>query len=300
MKQLPIRTLKNNPSLAGMARLLPDVTYSTQTGAPLKLWMMLPWVPEGTDTATLKRPAIVFVQGSAWTFPDVCFEIPQLSQFARMGFVVATVTHRNSLEGHAFPAYLQDVKCAIRYLRAHAKDYGIDPARVAIWGTSSGGNTALLVGLTANDPAYETEEYAGISDEVSAVCACFGPTDLPAMLNKLDYVQNDEFSAIFRGLLGDDPVLAKERMIEMSPVSHVEAGKSYPPFLVLHGTADPLVPYAQCEAIAEKLFDCGADVQMLAVEGAEHEGSFWSEALLSEIASFLCEKLKHSGKENAF
>ncbi|MCB8600020.1 alpha/beta hydrolase, partial [Blautia sp. DFI.9.9] len=69
--------------------------------------------------------------------------------------IVATVQHRSALDGHAFPAFLQDVKTAIRYLRAHAAEYQIDPDRVGIWGTSSGANAALLTALTPNDPRYE-------------------------------------------------------------------------------------------------------------------------------------------------
>lgn len=83
------------------------------------------------------------------------YEIPQLSALAREGFVVATVNHRDaSSDPHdMFPAYLEDVKAAIRYLRANARQWHVDPDRLGIWGTSSGGNTSLLVGLTARRSA---------------------------------------------------------------------------------------------------------------------------------------------------
>ena len=137
-----IKVIHHNPSLTGLAQIQNDIVFSHVIPEGLKLTLMRPWNNDAP------RPLIVFVQGSGWSFPNIYREIPQLCQYARAGFVVATVTHRNAVEGHVFPAYLQDVKTAIRYLRAHADEYGIDPKRVCIWGTSSGGNTAMLVGLT--------------------------------------------------------------------------------------------------------------------------------------------------------
>ena len=168
---MPILHLPINPTLQGLARTRWDVIYSTATGTPLKAVLITPW-----NEAIKNRPAIVFVQGSGWGFPDVNFEIPQLSELAQAGYVVMTVTHRNRYDGHPFPAFLQDVKCAIRFLRAHADQYGVDPQRIGIYGTSSGGNTALLVAMTGDDPRYKTEEYQEYSDSVCCMVECFGPT----------------------------------------------------------------------------------------------------------------------------
>ena len=120
-----IKVLHNNPELTGLAYTVRDVVFSHAVPEGLKLTLMLPWHEKG-DAHPTKRPLIVFVQGSGWTFPNIDKQIPQLSQYARAGFAVATVTHRNAAEGHPFPAYLEDVKTAIRFLRAHAEEYGID------------------------------------------------------------------------------------------------------------------------------------------------------------------------------
>jgi len=292
-----IPVISNNPTFAGLAEMFPDVVYSTATGKELKLAVLSPWVPASVDRSTLSMPLIVFVQGSAWTFPNIYFEIPQLSQLARMGFVVATVTHRNALEGHPFPAFLEDVKCAIRFLRAHAAEYGIDKERVSIFGTSSGGNTALLVGLTGDDPRYKTAEYAEESDAVCGVVECFGPANLQAMLPPFELLLNapadNEFAPIFRGLLGTDPAVAAKRMEEMSPVNHVDKNKTYPLFLLLHGTADDVVPYEQGVEMYHTLLDGGVSAKMVAINGAEHEGSFWSEELWSIIETELRAQLSH-------
>ena len=104
------------------------------------------------------------------------------------GFVVATVNHRDaSSDPHdMFPAYLEDVKAAIRYLRANARQWHVDPDRLGIWGTSSGGNTSLLVGLTADDPRYEDGTNADESDAVKYVVSCFPPTDMLEAVDAFD------------------------------------------------------------------------------------------------------------------
>ena len=288
-----IKEMHNNPELSMMAYLEPDVVYSHALPEGLKLDLILPW-HEKNATELTKRPLIVFVQGSGWTFPNINKQIPQLSQYARAGFAVATVTHRNAAMGHAFPAYLQDVKTAIRFLRAHADQYGIDPEHVCIYGTSSGGNTALLVGLTGDDPRFKTEEYKDYSDKVQCVVECFGPTDLLKMLpdqfvDQLHHpsLDNAPFIAPFRGLVGDKDI--RQVLADMSPVNYIDSCEKIPPTLIIHGDADEIVPYVQGTLMYEKLHDAGAITQMICIKDAPHEGSFWSEELHQCVRSFIGE-----------
>ena len=281
----PIRHISNNPGLAGMAYVKPGIVYSTQTGQDITLALITPWKPEGILTP--KSPLIVFVQGSGWIFPDIHYELAQMANYAQQGIAVAMVTHRNSLEGHPFPAYLQDVKTAIRYLRQNAEEYHIDKERMGIFGTSSGGNTALLVGLTGDDPRYKTAEYAQESDAVKLVIECFGPTDLMGLLG--GELPGEPHGNVFRALTSGKDV--KQVFVEMSPVSHVEDGKDYPPFLLIHGSADTLVPYDQMELMYRRLCDCGADTRAICVDHAPHEGSFWSRELHGIILDYIQEKL---------
>ena len=286
MKMQRFTSIKNNPQLTGMARWTGGVTYSVATGVELKLELLLPWAV--ADGKTDQRwPCIVFVQGSAWTFPDVGFELPQLADFARKGYVVATVTHRSSVDYHKAPAFLEDVKTAIRFLRKNADEYGIDPERIGIWGTSSGGNTALLVGLTGDDPIYRTAEYSDCSDRVKTVVECFGPADMFALFAQgIQEKDEDGNPSIFIRLLGDEPREQKERMSLMNPIEKVVPGRTYPPFLLLHGDKDELVPYEQSVAMAEKLCENDVHTEMICVEGAPHEGDFWSRELLDLIADY--------------
>lgn len=283
-----IRYIKNNPSLKGMAEMVPNVVFSTAQGVELKLQIFKPWTQEGNEQ--VQYPLIVFVQGSAWTFPNVNYEIPQLAQFAREGYVVATLTHRNCLEGHPFPAFLEDIKTGIRFLRRNAAQYQIDPERVGIWGTSSGGNTALLVGLTGEQPEYRTNEYPDASDSVKAVVDCFGPTDLTDAINNIPSIP-EGMRQIFEGLRGDDTSENVKKLQEINPVNHIEPGKKYPPFLILQGNQDDLVPYSQSELMYHKLLEAGADASLVCVEGAPHEGSFWSNEVLEIIRVFFDQNL---------
>ncbi len=284
--ELPvIRHIPSNPSLEGMAELLQNVVYSTATGTDITLSLLIPW---GARERGDRLPLIVFVQGSAWTFPNLGYEILQLADYARNGYVVAMATHRSCLDGHPFPAYLQDVKAAIRFLKRHAEEYAIDKNRVCIWGTSSGGNTALLVGLTADDPRYKTAEYREESDGVSLVVECFGPTDLSRMLGGR-MTEEGEIADIFNHLIGGRD--AREVLLEMSPVSHVKPGETTPPFLLIHGDADELVPYDQMIVMVQALHAQSADVRAVCVDGAPHEGSFWSRELHGLILDYIREKL---------
>lgn len=290
-----IKTLPLNPTLEGFARLDTHVVYATRDGRDYCMDILWPWAAQlALKTGQAARfPLVVFVQGSAWTTPDRGAELPQLAALARKGYVVATVEHRSLEDGYRAPAFLADVKTAIRFLRAHAAQYCIDPDRVAIWGTSSGGNTALLVGVTAGDPRFLTDEYADQSDAVRCVVDCFGPTDLEAMADENYRTLRDDPNTIFAKLCGF-PLNAETRavMSMISPLRYVAPGKDFPPFLLLHGTADTVVDYTQSTRMYEKLLDCGYDATMYQVPGAPHEVSFWSEALLEVVHGYLAEKLR--------
>ena len=283
-----IRHLPNNPELRGQAELVGPLTYS-ENGQTLTL--ILPWAPHD-DRTVHACPVILFVQGSAWHYPNINYEIPMLSHFAEEGIAVATVHHRSTGDGHPFPAFLQDVKCAIRFLRTNAEHYGLDPARIAAFGTSSGGNTVCLLGVTGDDPAYRTEEYPDVSDSVCAVVSCFAPTDLNALF--AGYQKVPESRPFMAAAFGEDDSTWDEQMRRYSPVALVRDGQSYPPYLLVHGTADPVVPVDQMDKMYVRLKEAGAEVSAFYVDGAEHEGNFWSPEVRSVIHDELIRRLMPS------
>ena len=281
---MPIHELKNNPTMKGQVRLIKNVVYSAVDGEAVKMDILAPWSQRYDYLTSEPRPLIVFVQGSSWRLPTMGEEIPQLVQFVKAGYIVATVQHRNSLDGHAFPAFLEDVKTAIRYLRTNAAKYSIDPQRVAIWGTSSGANAALLVGLTGDDPRYKTNDYADQSDAVNAVVS-FAPTDVIDTFKNADRVPGSDI--LQYSLFGRDKSKWDQIKRQMSPLYQVKAGQQYPPFLLMHGDADQVVPYHQMEEMYDVLQQHGVAVEAYRVKGANHERDFWSQQIYDLVKEFL-------------
>lgn len=282
---MPIHEIKNNPTMKGQVRLIENVVYSAVDGEAVKMDILAPWSQRYDYLTSEPRPLIVFVQGSSWRLPTMGEEMPQLVQFVKAGYIVATVQHRNSLDGHAFPAFLEDVKTAIRYLRTNAAKYSIDPQRVAIWGTSSGANAALLVGLTGDDSRYKTAEYADQSDAVNAVVSCFAPTDVIDTFKNADRVPGSDI--LQYSLFGRDKSKWDQIKRQMSPLYQVQAGQKYPPFLLMHGDADQVVPYHQMEEMYDVLQQHGVAVEAYRVKGANHERDFWNQQIYDLVKEFL-------------
>lgn len=293
----PIKTIPYNPMLDGIADVTPDIAFAVEDGQELTMRIVKPWKNELNKDRVY--PLIVFIQGSGWTSPNINYHLPQICQFAAAGYVVATVTHRSSNDGHPFPAFLQDVKSAIRFLRAHAAEHAIDPHRVAAWGTSSGGNTALLLGLTGDDPRYVSEVCPEQSDAVKAVVDVFGPTDMMSLFvtrhgNPADIQLDPGAEAYYNRIIGASWRSAEGRAAAdaMSPLQLLRPGMSLPPMQLLYGDADPVVPYDQGERMYAALCEQGYDADFVRVTGAEHEGNFWSQAILDEIMHWLDARMK--------
>lgn len=279
--------LNHNPEMKGMVELKSDIVYAEPDGDRLAMQIVKPmWKSGGKGF-----PLVVFIQGSAWTKPNQFWEIPQLSLLARRGFVIASVTHRSAWTAAA-PAFLKDVKTAIRFLRAHAEEYDIDKTCVCAWGTSSGGNTALLLGMTGKDDSFETQDYPNESSEVQAVVDCFGPTDLNKMADVQYKDAQESDKQLFYALGGAKTVEGcRATFDKISPIRYVKPGCTLPPYLILHGDADPVVLFEDSETLYNRMKECGCEAEFVRVTGAPHEGSFWSMELLEIIFDFIQRKI---------
>lgn len=278
-----ITVIPNNPEMLGMVDLKPDVFCVERDGDRLCMQILKPmWQSGGKGF-----PLVVFIQGSAWIKPNQFWQLPQLSLLARKGFVIASVTHRSAFTAKA-PAFLNDVKTAIRFLRAHAEEYDIDKNRVCAWGTSSGGNTALLLGLTGDEPAADGD-WAEESAKVQCVVDCFGPTDLNRMMNvQYKDVATDDAKILFMALAdGTTAEECEEPLKKISPIQYVKPGLDLPPFMLLHGDADDVVLYEDTEVFYNRLVECGYEADLVRITDAPHEGSFWSMQLLDMIFDFI-------------
>jgi acetyl esterase/lipase len=247
------------------------ITYAATAGyRPLQLDL---WVPESSTPPAL----VVWIHGGGWMIGDRRY-LPEtlrpnqlFDALLRAGLAVATIDYRLALEA-PFPAQLHDAKAAIRYLRAHAGELGIDTGRIGVWGESAGGHLAALVGLTGHRADLEGGiGVVGESSAVDVVVDWYGPADFttmprmtppPHIAAKLEAAMHTPpEDTLVAGL--DDAARA-----DASPISHVTA--QAPPFLLVHGTTDWLVPYAQSEQLHAALTAVGVDSRLVPVEGAEH------------------------------
>ncbi|MDQ1041071.1 acetyl esterase/lipase [Streptomyces sp. V3I8] len=243
---------------AAGVRLLRGVPYLVPDGRrPLELDLWLPAEPAGP------LPVVVFVHGGAWRTglrDDLgpAFRSWRPGPFARLaqaGFAVACADYRLSGEA-VHPTQVDDLTAALSWLHARSGELGLDTARTVVWGESAGGHLAALLALTMPDR----------DPEVPPVTGCvtwYAPTDLVALTE--DPADPRTFEAM---LVGGAPADLPERARDAGPVHHVTSAA--PPFLVLHGTQDSVVPSDQAVRLAAALRGAGVSVDLHLVPGADH------------------------------
>jgi len=230
-----------------------DVVYATHDGVELSLDI---FVPESADEP---RPVMLFIHGGGWSGGKKEDYIFYNIAFAKLGYVTASVQYRLTPE-HTFPANVQDVKCAIAFLRAHAGDYNIDPSTVIAIGGSAGGHLSLMAGYV-QDPALDCpDEHHDADTSVQAVVNLYGVVDCTtpvaiAAHQVINYI----------GKPYDEAQSAYEAA---SPIHHLDAND--PPTLTFHGTIDELVPIKQADMLHTKLDELGIENYYDRVEGWPH------------------------------
>jgi acetyl esterase/lipase len=247
---LPVQRESQSPfDSSRLGTVEKDVTYCTMDSVELKMDVYYPYANNGLF------PVTMYVHGGGWSSGDKAqgagaMEIPALRQ---AGFLVVSVNYRLAPE-YKFPVMIEDVKCAVRFLRAHANDYNLDPDRIGVWGGSAGGHLVALLGTTDESAGFDVGEYLEYSSRVQAVVDMFGPTDLT-----VNFEGGYERSG---RVFGDfDPALA-------SPVTYVTPDD--PPFLLLHGEKDKLVPIEQSEILLAALQQADVPAELVPVKNAGH------------------------------
>jgi acetyl esterase/lipase len=273
---------KPKPTLPPGTKVLRDLEYVPNGHERQKLDLYLP------EKATSPLPLVVWIHGGGWQAGSKD-NVPMLWLLER-GYAVASVGYR--LSQHAvFPAQIHDCKAAIRWLRANASKYGIDPQRIGVAGGSAGGHLVALLGTGGDVKELEGElGTTGVSSRVQAVCDLFGPTDFL----RFEPANRDPKSAISR-LFGGTVEEKKDLARLASPVTHVS--KDDPPFLILHGTADKLVPVSQSEILADALKKAGVEVTLVKLDGAGHGGpQFNTPEIRKTIADFFDKHLRSGSR----
>ncbi len=240
-------------------KFVADIAY--REGSPAcKLDLAMP-----ENVGDEKRPAIVFVHGGGWRSGDkrAGYFLKGALDYAQKGYVCITVNYR-MLDEAKINTCVEDVKCAVRWLRAHADEYHVDSDRIGAFGNSAGAHLVSMLGLVGPDAKLEGDgPWQDQSSKVQAVCAAATPADFMNWGNPGSANRNSD--AIF-GQPEANPDVLKKRM---SPISYVT--KDAPPFLLVHGTKDTTVPYSQGESFAAALRKAGnTDVTLITVEGAGH------------------------------
>lgn len=260
----------------------PDVVYAKYGDIELKLQIIMP------TQSGHRFPLIVFVQGSAWRKQDLYCAIPNLAHIAAKGYVIASVEIRDT-DIAPFPAALEDVKCAIRFMRKNADEYGVQTDSVAVWGDSSGGHLSLMTGLTMGE--YNNGLYADQSDEVCAVIDYYGVTDLLTLGKHNDILDHDAADAPESLLIGGKVKENIESAKKASPI-YQDLDKALPPFLIIHGDSDNIVHVSQSTDMYKALREHGQRAFFYKVVGADHGIGVWNPQVLSITEQFLSANLK--------
>lgn len=258
-----------------------DLPYAGTNNPRQKLDLYLP----KTRKDDKPLPVVVFIHGGAWQAGDKRGGLGAVARLVESGeYTGVSIGYR--LTGEAiWPAQIHDCKAAIRWLRANAKKYNLDPDKIGVTGTSAGGHLVAMLGTTGDVKELEGKlgEHLNESSRVTCVIDQFGPTDLLAMGGSHNNPNSPE-SKLVGGAVQEKQKVAREA----SATTHVS--KDDPPFLLLHGTNDNVVPFKQSELLHEALKKGGVDSVLIPVEGAGH--GFRTNEVAERIKQFFDKHLR--------
>jgi acetyl esterase/lipase len=268
-----------------------NVIYGMYSGLALLLDVYYPDKPNGR--------AIVLVPGSGWT-ASLGYDATPLKQtstaatggparLAEAGYQVFVVNHR-ATPRFQYPAPLEDVQRAVRFVRSNAATYRIDPDKIGAFGSSSGGHLVSLLGvLDGKGNPTDPDPINRVSSKVQAVVALFPPIDLTTM-TRTDGSSN---LVLLLGALSPSdgkPSIERKRYVDASPITYVSPDD--PPFLLFHGDADPVVPFQQSQLMEKALKDAGVAVKFVPVPGGKHGPTFGFPAGDSRVPDYWTEAVK--------
>jgi acetyl esterase/lipase len=239
------------------AALQTEIEYGNVGGVSLKLDA---FTPDGTGPF----PAVILVHGGGWTAGDKSggpkkgYMVPMQEPLSRAGFAWFTINYRLA-PAHQYPACIEDVETAIRWVKAHAAEYHVDPKRIALSGESAGGHLVALAAVRADE-----------STRLAAIVPFYGRFDMVEGLRP-GAALIARGPALFGRTIADDATLAVMR--EASPMFRVKPG--LPPFLLVHGTADQSVPYQQSVELQQRLRAAGVSCDLLTIKDGVHGMISW-------------------------
>ncbi len=269
------------------------IAYGTGGDTVLKLDLAEPTQREGL------RPAVIFIHGGGWLLGSRGAHSADIRQAAERGFVAVSISYRlmnidrttrPPSADPVFPAQVHDAKAAVRWLRANAAQYQVDPERIGVVGFSAGGHLALMLGLT--DPSAGLEGDGGNADQssrVQAVVNFFGPTEM------ISCYRNSALSWLFPLILRGTPEQVAETYRAASPVTY--ASRHDPPVLTIQGDKDNVVPVQQARLLDQKMREARASHTLIILAGQPHgiQGKYQQSAFESAY-DFLDQYLKKTDR----
>jgi len=251
---------------AGEFDILPNVTYSTANNVDLKLDLYLP------KNRTPSNPTLILFHGGGWVDGQKERNVFQLLPYLSMGWAVINVEYRMARSSPA-PAAVEDCRCALHWATYHAKDYGLDPARFVLTGTSAGGHLALITGMlppgnvfdrqcpTAGETRWNQSTEPQL--KVAAIINWYGITDVAELV---EGPNAKHYAMEWFGSMSNRTELAQK----VSPMSYVRAG--LPPIITIHGDEDDVVPYSQAVRLHAALERAHVPNQLVTIHGRKHDG----------------------------
>lgn len=227
-------------------------------------------------------PVIAYVHGGAWRMGSRVMGKAQVAPHVASGrFAAVSIGYRLSWQ-QTWPAQIHDTKAGIRWIRAHAEEYGFDPDRICVMGSSAGGHLVAELGTTNGVASLEgtVGPHTDQSSDVQCAIDLFGPTDLTTLVHRQTDTTRSALQALFGSRPEDQPALARGA----SPLHQVDEGDV--PFLIIHGTRDPLVPYSASVDLASALEAAGVPVVLQKIEGGGH-GDFFGPEITRRVRAFL-------------
>ncbi len=239
-----------------------DLAYVTNGHARQKLDIYL---PKGAE----RPPLMILIHGGGFREGDKREE--NVAQWLADGYAVASLNYRYSSDA-IFPAQVEDCKAAVRWLRANAAKYGYDPGRFGARGSSAGGYLVTMLGVTGCTARFDAGENIGVSSGVQAVADRYGPVDFLRIDEQMTPggERQDAPGSPLWDLLGGRLQDNREKAASANPINYIT--KDCPPFIIVHGDRDPLVPHFQSELLATALAKAGVPVTLYTVKGGGHGG----------------------------
>jgi len=281
------------PPLLEGVKIIRDIEFTRTPDGPLLLDIYRP----ADASPSVLLPVVIYLFGGGWTVGNR-HQLQGLrgQDYVRHGYAVVSIEYRHS-QVSTFPAQIHDCKAVVRWIRRNAAEYGLDGSRIAALGGSAGGHLSALLGTSGavadieGDLPPQGDDYAG---PIQAVVDLFGPTDL-SMISEQTHrlgVRHEAKNSFVSKFLGGPPSLNLEQVKAANPMTYIRPGM--PPFLIIHGSADWVVPVEQSEMVHQALLEQGNESELDILEGAGHWSvkSFANDEVFNKILGFLDRHLK--------